>query len=399
MGAKARVNTYTQTNTNNRQVVNITAISEDIFNSVRENISSSAANCSQSTTLAQEIKFSGITANVVNITNLSQTQSAKIDFNCSAIQNSSRKIKEDISSNISNALSTQQGADLLSKLKTDASAAVEGTNMGGDVNVSATTISKTTTDSEFKQMVTNTIDRNITDIVNSEKIANCTSDFTAFQRMIFQDFNVNCDNVPVGMECGTFTVDNLKQEQQVENFTSCIIDQSSIEEAMAAAATEFCLTSQTEQTTKATTETDTKASAAATGVFSELGGAISGIVDSVGNAISGIFGAAGSFWIIIILLGAAAAYFFGPTLLKKFLPSASLGESSSSATATTTVTDATTTVAPATTTVAPANEVAAPANVRVQILQGTEGAARTQGGAAEIRRILKSISRYNYNNL
>ncbi len=300
--------------------IDMTAISSDIYNYNKSRITNTASTCSSSNNLTQQVIFRNIRAKSMKITNLTLSQIANIDFSCSAITNSVDETSLDIQRTIESALQNTVSTDFVSEVANSQAASTASDAIGSFKSDVQTNINdEQYVRTQVSQIVSQEMKTNIQDIMETNASKNCISDFSATQRIIFEDIAIDCDGVPLGVDCGDLTVDNFNLEQQLTSFTDCVLDFSSVNKAAIKTMTDLGVSIGNVASTSGRSEVESATTAKTEGLGEGLANAARGI----GAAIGSILGGA-AFAFLAPIIAIAVVGIVGFFIFKKFMPGFSL---------------------------------------------------------------------------
>jgi hypothetical protein len=262
----------------------IEAINEQVSNFITNRITKSAAICSQSSTVFQDVEIGNITASGVgsNISGLDISQDATVNISLSCLQTSVSQINisNDIATAIVNSVSSSVSQSALSKAITEAEtssktgmgATAMGNQTNSEVNVDMQNIQENETTRKFVNAVSNTVANTVSDETVKQAIQS---------QLASQSISVKNITASGGATIGNIT---FTQKSIASAISKAIQETQTVSTVVTKLASTYGLMSS--ETTTQTTSTDSSAK----GKTVSTAGGLEDVVSAVGDAISKVFG-------------------------------------------------------------------------------------------------------------
>lgn len=281
-GAKAQT---TITQENNQTYINnfdMKVTNEQINSQISNTVLSSAQSCGASNNNFQNINFGTIKLGNNSKFDITQSQVAKLSFNCVNSQDVRNTVGSEIISHMTTAIINSSSSEALAALDAKAKAVAKsefastsGSNSNTNVNTINNYNSVTETHLELQNVVKNIVENNFT----SEDVANCISQLS------------NTQNISVGtFEAGNEDISVFSQEQASSVFSECIQNSKIGNEITNKVLTTFGIKSENESksTSKQESTSETSSSATAQGAGQAISNAAQGIGTGIANVAQGL---------------------------------------------------------------------------------------------------------------
>jgi hypothetical protein len=299
----ATANTTTTTNVDKvfNNSTDLTLIKETVNKNIMNRITEDAKSCSASTAQNQliDLKFGDI-AGDFNLSGVSQTQTAKMNFSCVNMAKYENESATDLANAFTNQLETKFDTEALDKLESNAAGqAVNGflptasstvnTNVNTNLNVSVNNSIKKT----MRDAIANEVQKNFT----TKTVNACISNLV--QEQVYRQ--------SVGNVGGNVNIKNITQEQFIDSVANCVNKNDDINRTVDKVAN--VLNTINTDGVKAKSTSDIKATAE--GKAESKG--VDSVIDSVFGGIAGIFSSMTGIIIVavigFVLVAAIGAYF------------------------------------------------------------------------------------------
>lgn len=317
MGGKSSKSSKSKSTANYSYITNVelNLLNEQVTNVVNNVVNKTSQSCTATTMASQKIILSNINdAKFIDISGIDFANNVLVDFRCELIKKINNTIQQDIFSQIEAILANNVSEETLASMANEASSKVSATSFA-PVNTSSESNINFKSETNINQDIKNIIQNNIQSSFTDETVQNCANNLQAEQEFIVKDIDFECDEckdreyallnrVTCG-RCGTVRIKDVKFENIVRNFGSCILGGETVNNFITSTASDIGLQLDNTKESQTTTEQINAAKTEAEGLGADLGDAARGIGEGVGTAAEGIgkgVGSIGAAWMQTLLM-------------------------------------------------------------------------------------------------
>ena len=274
--------------TNNKQLY----INNDTMNMLNKNIStnvsntiiSTASNCAANAVNTATIDISGIHADGdVEITDVAQDQSIKLNFSCVQQSKAQNNMQADLVNKMMSTLTSTAGAEILAKMDAKAESsnktgfgAIPG---GGGSNSTVNQNLDLTVQNNSVKNIQNVVENTVVNNFNQETVNSCVSNFTNAANMKISDVTSG-KNVRIR---------GLTQKQAIDSIAKCEQISDAANKTMSQIMNATGVVAESSNTVKSTTDITGSATSknVADGPFESIGNMIGSVLGGLGGLFGG----------------------------------------------------------------------------------------------------------------
>lgn len=295
--------------------VELNLLNEQVTNVVNNVVNKTSQSCTATTVASQEIILSNIkNAKFIDISGVDFTNNVLVDFSCELIKKMNNTVQQDIFSQIEAILANNVSEETLASMANEASSKVSATSFA-PVNTSSESNINFKSETNINQNIKNIIQNNIQNSFTDETVQKCANNLQARQLVLVENIDFVCDeckdpeyasmNPVTCSRCGTVRIKDVKFENIVRNFGSCILGGETVNNFITSTASDIGLQLDNTKESQTTTEQINAAKTEAQGLGADIGDAAKGVGEGVGTAAKGIgegVGAIGAAWMQALLM-------------------------------------------------------------------------------------------------